>query len=65
MKKLRKKKNITDKKTGSVIRVFCVIELVVARWGRPMLVVVIAQAEILRGGEYLFGMKVGGNEKWV
>jgi hypothetical protein len=63
MKKLRKKKNVIDKKTGSLIRVFGVIELVVARWGRPMLVVVIPQAEILGGGEYLFGMKIGGNEK--
>ena len=61
MKKLR----IRDKKTGSVIRVFGVIEPVVARWGRPMLVVVIVQGEVLGGGEYLLGKKTGGNEKWV
>jgi hypothetical protein len=51
--KIENEKNVIDKKTGSVT-VSSVVELVVTWWGRPTMVVIVAQGEILGVGEYVF-----------
>jgi hypothetical protein len=40
-----------------------VVEQVIAWWERAMMVVVVAQGEILGSLEYVFGKKIGGSEK--
>jgi hypothetical protein len=56
MKNLRIHEKIENGKSS-------VVEPIIARCGWPTVVVIVTQGEILGGAEYVFGKKIGGNEK--